>query len=70
VNALVAARDYGPRLLALGAERVARVLGRFYERAYAEGAPVTYSPAVTIVIAAVPGAEVELPHRPSVRVPI
>lgn len=67
---LLAARTYGPKLVARGQEHVAAALARFYERVAAQDAPISYSPAATIVIAAHPGAEVELPHRPSVRVPV
>jgi len=66
---LLAARTYGPKLVARGKEHVAAALARFYERVAAQDEPISYSPAATIVIAAHPGAEVELPHRPSVRVP-
>ncbi len=65
---LLGARTYGPKLAALGQEAVAAALARFYQR-FAEDAPISYSPAATIVIGAHHGAEVELPHRPSVRVP-
>jgi hypothetical protein len=67
--ALLGARSYGRRMVELGEERVAALLSRFYARVASQDAPITYSPAATIVIAALPGAEVELPHRPSVRVP-
>ena len=69
-RSLLAARSYGPKLVALGETHVAAALARFYERVAAQDTPVSYSPAATIVIAAHPGAEVELPHRPSVRVPV
>jgi len=67
---LLAARAYGPELVRRGEERVAAALARFYQSVAAQDAPISYSPAATIVIAAHPGAEVELPHRPSVRVPV
>jgi hypothetical protein len=66
---LLAARTYGPKLVARGEEHVAAALARLYSRVATQDAPISYSPAATIVIAAHPGAEVELPHRPSVRVP-
>ncbi len=66
---LLAARTYGPKLVTRGEAHVGAALARFYQRVAAQDAPVSYSPAATIVIAAHPGAEVELPHRPSVRVP-
>jgi len=68
-RSLLAARAYGPRLAAMGEEKVAAVLARFYERVGGEGAPITYAPTATIVVAGLPGAELELPHRPSVRIP-
>jgi aminoglycoside phosphotransferase (APT) family kinase protein len=66
---LLSARTYGPQLVKRGEEHVAAALARFYERVAAQDEPISYSPAATIVVAAHPGAEVELPHRPSVRVP-
>jgi hypothetical protein len=63
---LLGARTYGPKL---AASSRGEVLARFYARVAAQDAPISYSPTATIVIAAHPGAEVELPHRPSVRVP-
>jgi hypothetical protein len=66
---LLGARTYGPELVALGEEAVGAALARFYERVVAQDAPISYSPVATIVIGAHHGAEVELPHRPSVRVP-
>jgi hypothetical protein len=66
---LLAARTYGPKLVARGEAHVAAAVARFYQRVAAQDAPISYSPAATIIIAAHPGAEVELPHRPSVRVP-
>ena len=68
-TSLLAARTYGPKLVKRGQEHVAAALARFYERVAAQDEPISYSPAATIIIAAHPGAEVELPHRPSVRVP-
>ncbi|HEY1954765.1 MAG TPA: hypothetical protein VGH28_04120 [Polyangiaceae bacterium] len=68
-TALLAARSYGPKLRALGDPAVAAVLARFYERVGQDDA-ISYAPAATIVIGALPGAEIELPHRPSVRVPV
>ncbi len=69
VSALLAARSYGPKLYGLGDEAVAAAVARFYERVAAEDEPVTYAPPATIVLGALPGAEIDLPHRPSVRVP-
>ncbi len=53
----------------LGEERVARVAARFFDRVGGPTAPLVFEPAVTLAIAALPGAEVELAHRPSVHVP-
>lgn len=68
-RSLIAARAYGTRLAALGEERVAAVLARFYERAAGQDHAITYAPAATVVVGGLPGAELELPHRPSVRIP-
>ncbi len=54
----------------LGPERVGRVTARFYDRVGGPAAPLVFEPAVTLAIAGIPGAEVELANRPhSVRVP-
>jgi hypothetical protein len=46
-----------------------RVAARFYDQVGGPTAPLSFEPAVTLAIAARPGAEVELAHRPSVKVP-
>jgi hypothetical protein len=46
-----------------------RVAARFYDSVGGPDAPLTFAPPATLAIAALPGAEVELAHRPSVRVP-
>ncbi len=53
----------------LGDARLERVAARFYDHAGGPGAPVSFDPPATIAIATLPGAEVELENRPSVRVP-
>jgi predicted RNA methylase len=53
----------------LGDARMERVAGRFYEKVGGPGTPLSFAPQATIAVAALPGAEVELQHRPSVRVP-
>jgi ubiquinone/menaquinone biosynthesis C-methylase UbiE len=53
----------------IGDARMARVAARFYDWVGGPDAPVTFQPPATLAIAALPGAEVELAHRPSVRVP-
>jgi SAM-dependent methyltransferase len=53
----------------IGDTRMARVATAFYAWAGGPDAPVTFSPPATVVIAAHPGDEVALSHRPSVRVP-
>jgi threonine dehydrogenase-like Zn-dependent dehydrogenase len=53
----------------LGDARLERVAARFYERVGGPGAPLSFEPPATLAIAALPGAEVELEHRPSVRAP-
>jgi hypothetical protein len=53
----------------VGDARMQRVAARFCERVGGPGAPLSFEPTATIAIAALPGAEVELQHRPSVRAP-
>jgi hypothetical protein len=56
----------------LGDARMERVATRFYEAYDKEGgasAPLSFDPPATLAIAALPGAEIELNHRASVRVP-
>jgi SAM-dependent methyltransferase len=51
----------------LGDARMERVAARFYEWCGGPDRPLSFDPPATLAIAAVPGAEVELEHRPSVR---
>ena len=53
----------------LGDERLDRVAAKFYAQVGGPDAPLSFSPPATIAVAGHPGAEVELAHRPSVRVP-
>jgi len=53
----------------LGPDRMARVTARFFDQVGGPTAPLVFSPAATLAIAALPGAEVELAVRPSVVVP-
>jgi protein-L-isoaspartate O-methyltransferase len=53
----------------LGDARLERVASRFYEQVGGPNAPLSFDPPATLAIAALPGAEIELIHRPSVRVP-
>ncbi|MGD0527770.1 MAG: methyltransferase domain-containing protein [Polyangiaceae bacterium] len=53
----------------IGDARMQRVGARFCDRIGGPGAPLSFEPTATIAIAALPGAEVELQHRPSVRAP-
>jgi SAM-dependent methyltransferase len=54
---------------ALGDVRTGKVLARFYDSVGGPEKPLVYQPTATLAIAALPGAEIELPHRPSVRLP-
>jgi ubiquinone/menaquinone biosynthesis C-methylase UbiE len=54
----------------LGDARLERVAARFYEQVGGPGAPMSFDPPATLAIGALPGAEVELENRPSVRVPL
>ncbi len=53
----------------LGDARMDRVSARFLDQVGGPDAPLSFSPPATLVIAALPGAEVELLHRSSVRAP-
>jgi ubiquinone/menaquinone biosynthesis C-methylase UbiE len=51
----------------VGDARMQRVAARFCEKVGGPSAPLSFEPTATIAIAALPGAEVELQGRPSVR---
>jgi ubiquinone/menaquinone biosynthesis C-methylase UbiE len=51
----------------LGDARIARIATRFYERVGGPAAPLSFDPTATIAIAGIPGADIELAHRPSVK---
>ena len=53
----------------LGEVRLERVAARFYDWCGGPDKPLSFDPPATLAIAALPGAEVELAHRPSVRAP-
>lgn len=53
----------------LGPERMGRVTARFYDRLGGPTEALAFAPTVTLAIAALPGAEVELMSRPSVTAP-
>jgi len=53
----------------LGDARLERVAARFYEKVGGPETPLSFDPPATLAIAAHPGAEVGLQHRPSVRAP-
>ncbi len=53
----------------LGGERFARVAARFYDKIGGPLSPLVFQPLAAIAIAALSGAEIRLPHRPSVNVP-
>ncbi len=54
----------------IGQVRMDRVAAKFYERVGGPSEPMAFQPAATIAIAALPGAEVVLHHRPSISVPV
>jgi ubiquinone/menaquinone biosynthesis C-methylase UbiE len=53
----------------IGDARLDRVAARFYDQVGGPDAPISFAPPATLAIAAIPGSEVELAHRPSVRAP-
>ena len=53
----------------LGEERFSRVAARFYEKVGGPDVPLSFDSPATIALAALPGAEIVLENRPSLRVP-
>ena len=53
----------------IGDARMEKVAAAFYEKNGGPDAPISFEPIATLVLAARPGAEVDLEHRPSVHVP-
>jgi hypothetical protein len=53
---------------ALGDERLSRVAARFYDEVGGPDAPLSFDSPATIAIGALPGAEITLENRPSLRV--
>lgn len=53
----------------IGDARMQRIASRFYDSVGGPDVPVTFHPPAALAIAALPDAEVELAHRPSVRAP-
>jgi ubiquinone/menaquinone biosynthesis C-methylase UbiE len=54
----------------VGDARFTRIAALFYERVGGPDAPLSFDSPATIAIGALPGAEIELENRPSLRVPI
>lgn len=69
VTALVDASEWRSEFSKLSPAVAARITARVCELAGGPDAPVVFDPVATIAIAGLPGAEIELPHRPSVRIP-
>jgi len=69
VEAIKEGRTWGRVWDELGDERMGRVTARFYDQVGGPTEAMTFEPAVTLAIAALPGAEVELANRPSVTAP-
>jgi SAM-dependent methyltransferase len=67
VRAMREACTWLPVVEDLGEARFARVATRFYERMGGPTAPLSFDPPATIAIAGVPGANIELAHRPSIK---
>src|SRR5262249_4443586 len=53
----------------LGETRMGLVTARFFDRVGGPTAPMSFDPAVTLAVAALPAAEVELMSRPSAKAP-
>ena len=55
---------------ARGPGACAKALAKFYDQVGGPDRPVSWVLAATVVIAGLPGSEIELPHRPSVKIPL
>jgi ubiquinone/menaquinone biosynthesis C-methylase UbiE len=53
----------------MGEARFSRLGARFYEKMGGPDTPISFDSPATIAVGALPGAEIELEHRPSLRVP-
>lgn len=69
VRAMRDASEWRGAHAALPEAVASRITARVCELAGGVDVPVVFAPAATIAIAGLPGAEIELPHRPSVRIP-
>lgn len=69
VDAIKEGRTWGRVWDELGPERMGRVTARFYDQVGGPTEALSFEPTVTLAIAALPGAEVELANRPSVTAP-
>jgi hypothetical protein len=54
----------------MGDERFARVSARFYEKIGGPDVPLSFDSPATIAVGGLPGAEIALENRPSLRVPV
>jgi ubiquinone/menaquinone biosynthesis C-methylase UbiE len=70
VRAMREACTWRRRWEELGDARMEKVARVFYEWAGGPDVPLSFQPPATLAIAGLPGAEVELANRPSVRVPV
>lgn len=68
-RAISEGRTWGKVRDELGPERFGRVTARFFDQVGGPTTPLGFQPAVTLAIAALPGAEVALGSRPSVTAP-
>lgn len=68
-SAIREGRTWGRVWAELGDERMGHVTARFYDRLGGPTETLTFEPAVTLAIAALPGAEIELMTRPSAKAP-
>ncbi|HVJ90422.1 MAG TPA: class I SAM-dependent methyltransferase [Labilithrix sp.] len=69
IDAIREGRTWGRVWEELSPERMGIATARFYHHLGGPTAPLSFEPVVTLAIAALPGAEIELKSRPSVRAP-
>jgi hypothetical protein len=69
-DGVVAASTWGPSFDAQNEAKKGKCRARFFDAVGGPNAPISWQPIATLAIAALPGAEIELPHRPSIKVPL
>lgn len=67
---VVHACTWRPNYEAQGEAKGGKLLAKVYDALGGPDAPVAWEPPATLAIAGLPGSEIDLPHRPSVKIPL